>query len=49
MDFKLGIFAATGAVLFVYVATFVLRLFGTDVPFTVTNTPGADGSLSAVL
>jgi uncharacterized YccA/Bax inhibitor family protein len=30
---RAGIVAATGAVMLVYLATFVLRLFGTDVPF----------------
>lgn len=32
-NFKLGIFAATGAVFFVYVADFILRFFGMQVPF----------------
>lgn len=32
-NFKLGIFAATGAIFFVYIADFILRFFGMNVPF----------------
>ncbi len=34
-----GVFAATGAVAIVYLATFVLRLFGGDVPFIHNSGP----------
>lgn len=32
-NFKLGVVAATGAIFFVYLADFILRLFGMEVPF----------------
>ena len=32
-NFKLGVVAATGAIFFVYVADFILRFFGMEVPF----------------
>lgn len=32
-NFKLGVVAATGAIFFVYLADFVLRFFGMEVPF----------------
>jgi len=32
-NFRLGVFAATGAIFFVYLADFVLRFFGMGVPF----------------
>lgn len=32
-NFKLGVFAATGAVFFVYIADLILRFFGMEVPF----------------
>lgn len=32
-NFKLGVLAATGAIFFVYLADFILRFFGMEVPF----------------
>ncbi|WP_153731498.1 Bax inhibitor-1/YccA family protein [Sporosarcina obsidiansis] len=32
-NFKLGVFAATGAIFFVYIADLILRFFGMEVPF----------------
>ena len=36
-NFKLGVFAATGGVLFIYVITFVLSFFGTTIPYIHGN------------
>jgi len=36
-NFKLGVVAATGAIGLIYLATFVLRMFGTTIPFIHDN------------
>lgn len=38
-NFKLGVFAATGGIALLYLASFVLRFFGTQVPLIHESTP----------
>lgn len=47
-NFKLGVFAATGAIALLYLVTFVMSLFGTPVPFLHDSGPISIG-LSTVI